>query len=258
MSEKTVLVQKKDRIYTLVMNRPEVMNALNEELVNELLKALEKIASDEAIRVVVLEGAGGNFSSGADMSLFLQNATAPEWLVGMKRFGRLVRMIREIPQPVITKVRGAAVGGGINLALAGDFVFASHDARLCENFVHIGAVLDGGGTYFLPRLVGLVKARELALLGDFFDGKTAASMGLIYKSVPDEDLDLEVETLAKRLSGKSLKAMGLIKAGLDGSFDMSLNEVLEWEAAHQAVMLQTTEHKEAVKNFLMSRGKLKN
>lgn len=257
MSEKTVLVQKEDRICALVMNRPEVMNALNEELVNELLNGLEKIASDEAIRVVVLEGAGGNFSSGADMSLFLQNGTAPEWLEGMKRFGRLVRMIRDIPQPVITKVRGAAVGGGINLALAGDFVFASHDARLCENFVHIGAVLDGGGTYFLPRLVGLAKARELALLGDFFDGKTAASMGLIYKSVPDEDLDREVETLAKGLSGKSLKAMALIKTGLDGSFDMSLNEVLEWEAAHQAVMLQTSEHKEAVKNFLILRGKLK-
>jgi 2-(1,2-epoxy-1,2-dihydrophenyl)acetyl-CoA isomerase len=163
--------------------------------------------------------------------------------------------MREMRQPVISKVRGVAVGGGINLALAGDFVLASHDARLCEIFVHIGAILDGGGTYFLPRLVGMAKAKELALLGDFIDGKTAADMGLIYKSVPDGDLDRETETLAKRLTKRPLSALALIKEGLEGSFDMSLNKVLEWEAAHQSVLLQSKEHKEAVKAFLKSRGK---
>ena len=255
MSEDWVLVKKEDKVCSVVMNRPRVMNALNAEIVEELGKALEQISMDEEIRVVVLEGAGNNFSSGADVSLFTDNLSAPEWLAGMKNFGKLVRLMREMPQPLITKVRGAAVGGGCSLALAGDFVLASQNAKFCLNFVHIGAVLDGGATYFLPRLVGLVKAREIALLGEFIDGNKAESIGLIYKSVPDEYLDREVNTLVGTLIAKPSESLSLIKGSLEGSLDMSLKEVLEWEAAHQSVMLQSTEHKEMVSLFLKSRGK---
>jgi 2-(1,2-epoxy-1,2-dihydrophenyl)acetyl-CoA isomerase len=155
-------------------------------------------------------------------------------------------MLREIPQPIVTKLRGAAVGAGSNLALAGDFVVASHEAILIENFIHIGAILDSGGTYFLPRLVGLVKAREMAFLGEEIDGKKAASMGLIYRSVPDEDLDKEALSLANKLALKPLGAMALIKEGLDESFNKSLKEILEWEASHQAIMLRTREHRDIV------------
>ena len=237
------------------MNRPRVMNALNAEIVEELGRAFDQISRDEEIRVVVLEGAGDNFSSGADVSLFTDNLSAQEWLGGMKNFGKLVRLMREMPQPLVTKVRGAAVGGGCSLALAGDFVLASEDAKFCLNFVHIGAVLDGGATYFLPRLVGLVKAREIALLGEFIEGKKAESIGLIYKSVPDEDLDREVNGLVGTLMSKPPVSLSLIKNSLEGSLDMSLKDVLEWEAAHQSVMLQSTEHKEMVNLFLQSRGK---
>ncbi len=255
MSEDLVLVKKEDKTCTVVMNRPRIMNALNAEIVEELRKALEKISRDEEIRVVILEGAGDNFSSGADVSLFTDNLSAPEWVSGMKKFGQLVRVMREMPQPLVTKVRGAAVGGGCSLALAGDFVLASQNAKFCLNFVHIGAVLDGGATYFLPRLVGLVKAREIALLGEFIDGKRAESIGLIYKSVPDEDLDREVNALVGTLMAKPPVSLSLIKKSLEGSLDMSLKDVLEWEAAHQSVMLQSTEHKEMVNLFLKSRGK---
>jgi len=255
MSEDLILVRKEDKTCTVVMNRPRIMNALNAEIVEELRKALEKISRDEELRVIILEGAGDNFSSGADVSLFADNLSAPEWLGGMKNFGQLVRLMREMPQPLVTKVRGASVGGGCSLALAGDFVLASQDAKFCLNFVHIGAVLDGGATYFLPRLVGLVKAREIALLGEFIDGKKAESIGLIYKSVPDEELDREVNTLVGTLMAKSPVSLSLIKESLESSLNMSLKEVLEWEAAHQAVMLQSTEHKEMVNLFLKSRGK---
>ncbi len=255
MSEDLVLVRKEDKTCTVIINRPRIMNALNDEIVDELRKALENISRDEGIRVVILEGAGDNFSSGADFALFTDNLSAPEWLSGMKNFGKLVRLIREMPQPVVTKVRGAAVGGGCSLALAGDFVLASQNAKFCLNFVHIGAVLDGGATYFLPRLVGLVKAREIALLGEFINGKRAESIGLIYKSVPDEELDREVNILVGALMAKPPMSLSLIKGSLDGSLDMSLKEVLEWEAAHQSVMLQSTEHKEMVNLFLKSRGK---
>jgi len=237
MAEKIVLIQKRERICTLTMNRPNRMNALNMEIIQGLQEAFDQIRTNSEIRVVVLEGAGGNFSSGADMSTLNEDIGAPEWLEGLKRFGSLIKTMRELPQPIINKLRGVAVGGGANLALAGDFVVASHNARFCEVFVNLGVILDGGGTYFLPRLVGPAKARELALLGDMIDGKTAASIGLIYKSVPEEDLDGEVDSLARTLSQKSLQAMALIKEGLEGSLDMSIEEVLEWEASHQAVML---------------------
>lgn len=250
MSEKTVLINKNNKICTLTLNRPKVMNALNGDVCAELMAAFEQIASDDDIHVIILEGAGKNFSTGADFSLFFENNSVAEWLEGMQFLSRLIRKIREIPQPVIAKLRGAAYGGGSNLALAADFVIAAHDARFCENFIHLGVILDTGGTYFLPRLVGLVRARELAFLGEEITGKTAASIGLIYKSVLDNELDREVMTLAEKMTQKSLKALSLIKQGLETSFDNPLKEVMDWEGAHQTIMLQSPEHKAIVKMFL--------
>lgn len=255
MQEKTVLIQKKKRVCTLIMNRPRVMNAINMEIILGLQDAFCQIASDKNIRVVVLEGAGGNFSSGADLYYIRKLQGAPEWLEVMKHTGKLIRTMRELPQPIICKVRGVAVGGGANFALAGDFVLASNNARFCEVFINIGFIIDCGGTYFLPRLVGMVRARELAFLGETVDGKTAHSIGLIYKSVPDENLDQEVDSLARILSQKSIAAVALIKEGLEKSLDMSLSEVLEWESSHQAVVAQTSENKEALRKFFKSKGK---
>ncbi len=255
MSEKTVLVQKHNRIATLILNRPEVMNAMNPELIQALQEALDQIETDEDIRVVVVKGAGDNFCSGADFNLFTQEISSIQWLAGMRRIGKVIRRLREIPQPVVSLLRGVAVGGGANLALAGDFVIAADDARFSEVFIHIGLILDAGGTYFLPRLVGLAKARELALLGEEIDGKTAASIGMVYKSVPEEELDGAVDALANNLAQKPLAAMALIKEGLDGSHDKTLKEILDWEAAHQSVMLQTPEHKSIVQLFLESKKK---
>jgi 2-(1,2-epoxy-1,2-dihydrophenyl)acetyl-CoA isomerase len=255
MSEKTVLVQRHNRIATLVLNRPEVMNAMNPELIQALQEALDQIETDEDIRVVVVKGAGDNFCSGADVSLFAESLSPIEWLKGMRRAGRTVQRMREMPQPIITLLRGVAVGGGANLALAGDFVVAADNARFSEIFINIGLILDYGGTYFLPRLVGLAKARELAMLGNEIDGHSAARIGLVYKSVPEEELEQEVETLADNLAQKPLAALNLIKKGLDISFEKSLKEMLDWEASHQAIMLQTQEHKEIVQFFLESKRK---
>jgi 2-(1,2-epoxy-1,2-dihydrophenyl)acetyl-CoA isomerase len=257
MSNKTVLVQKDRRICTVLLNRPEVMNAINHDFIEDFENAFTQIAKDEEIRVVILEGAGANFCAGADMSWLDTQSGAPEMFHATKRFGRIILTIRQLPQPVINKVRGYAVGGGANLALSGDFVVVSQNARFIQAFVNLGVVLDGGGTYLLPRLVGPVKARELALLGDVVDGESAADLGLVYKCVPDEELDGEVASLASTLSEKTLGAMSLIKEGIETSVEMSLSEVIEWEASHQAVMLQTEEHKAAVKQFLRSRGKAK-
>jgi 2-(1,2-epoxy-1,2-dihydrophenyl)acetyl-CoA isomerase len=171
----------------------------------------------------------------------------------MKGVGKIVRTLREMPQPVIAMLKGVAVGGGANLALAGDFVIAADNARFCEIFVNIGLILDYGGTYFLPRLVGHTKARELAMLGNEIDGKTAAAIGLVYKSLPEDEIEKEVAALATTLAQKPPLALRLIKEGLEKSFDMSLKQVLDWEAAHQSIALQTPEHKEIVKLFLASK-----
>jgi len=255
MQKDTIFTTKNHRIFHVTMNRPEVMNAIDIDILRGLQNALEQVASDEEMRVVILEGAGGNFCAGADMSMLDEGWGAPEWLRVMKLFGNVIRTMREIPQPIVIRLQGAAYGGGFNLALAGDFVVASHTSRLCQSFVHIGTALDGGGTYFLPRLVGLARARELALLGEEIDGRMAASMGLIYKSVSDEDLNVEVDALADALSKKPLSAMASIKEGLEGSLDMCLKDVLEWESSHQAILFQTVAHKEAVRDFLESRRK---
>jgi len=256
LSDKAVLIEKRGEICEVTIHRPEIMNAFNGAVSVGLRKAFEKIAADSKTRVVVLQGAGGNFSSGADMQLLYAGAAPPERLQMMKGLSRLIVSMRGLPQPIISKVRGVAYGVGANLALAGDFVIAAHDARICEVFVNIGVIMDGGGHYFLPRLVGLPKAREVAMLGDEIDGRTAASIGLIYKSVPETALDAETEALAQKLLLKSPTALALIKEGLEGSLDMTLKEVMEWEASHQSIMLETREHKEAVKAFLQSRGKI--
>jgi enoyl-CoA hydratase/carnithine racemase len=253
MPTQPVLVQKKDKIATLTLNRPEVMNAMSKDMIGGLRDAVIDLAADESVNVVVLKGAGDHFCSGADFSLFSESIPPDEWLVAMKGVGKIVRTLREIPQPVIAMLKGVAVGGGANLALAGDFVIAADNARFCEIFVNIGLILDYGGTYFLPRLVGHTKARELAMLGNEIDGKTAAAIGLVYKSVPEDEIEKEVAALATTLAQKPPLALRLIKEGLEKSFDMSLKQVLDWEAAHQSIALQTPEHKEIVKLFLASK-----
>ena len=253
MSSRPVLVQKKDKIATLTLNRPDVMNAMSKDMIVGLWDAVKDLAADESVHVVVLKGAGDHFCSGADINLFSESIPPDEWLVAMKGVGKIVRTLREMPQPVIAMLKGVAVGGGANLALAGDFVVAAETARFCEIFVNIGLIMDYGGHYFLPRLVGLTRARELAMLGNEIDGKTAAAIGLVYKSMPEEQLEQEVENLANTLAQKPPLALRLIKEGLEKSFDMSLKQVLDWEAAHQSIALQTPQHKEIVKLFLASK-----
>jgi 2-(1,2-epoxy-1,2-dihydrophenyl)acetyl-CoA isomerase len=257
MSSNPLLIEKKDKIASLILNRPKVMNAMSKEMIMGLRDAVQQIASDDGVQVLILKGAGDHFCSGADLNLFTENTSSYEWITAMKGVGQIVETLRAMPQPVITMLKGVAVGGGANLALAADFVIAAENARFCEIFINIGAVMDYGGHYFLPRLVGLAKARELAMLGNEIDGRTAASIGLVYKSVPEEALEKEVENLATTLSQKPPLALRLIKEGLEKSFDLSLKEMLDLEAAHQSIALQTPEHKAIVRMFLEAKEKKK-
>jgi 2-(1,2-epoxy-1,2-dihydrophenyl)acetyl-CoA isomerase len=256
MPEEPVLIIKDGYVATVIINRQEVMNAVNIETLKLLLSSFNRLALDEGVRVITLEGAGANFSVGADMTVLNEAIDAFQWYDLLKNVvGKLILTMRTIPQPVICKVRGNAYGFGVGLALAGDFVVVSENARFCEVFVNIGVTLDGGSSYFLPRLIGMVKARELALLGNVIDGKTAASVGLIYRAVPEKSLDGEVASLTQLLAGKSPQALASIKEALEGSFARPLEAALEWEASHQAILLESKEHKEAVRRFLNARKK---
>jgi 2-(1,2-epoxy-1,2-dihydrophenyl)acetyl-CoA isomerase len=251
--EPSVIVDVKDLVCTVTLNRPNKLNAFNDQMIKEFQAAIDRAAADKEIRVIILEGAGNNFSSGFDMSAALKglSPSKDETLDYMKKFSKWIHSLRAMPQPVICKVKGAAVGGGANLALSGDFVIATHQARFSQKFIHIGLTLDCGGSYFLPRLVGLAKSRELAMLGEDIDGAIAASLGLIYKSCSDADIDKDVTALARKIAEKSPTAMSSIKDGLNRSFEMSMEQALAWETMSQAEMSQSIEHK-AIVDFLRS------
>lgn len=250
MNDELILTKKEEYICTLTMNRPDVLNAINADMIHCFESAIEKIEKDKTIRVIILTGAGGNFSSGADLKLLNDATYTPDTLNILRQLRKIILRLRGLAQPIIVKVHGVAYGFGANLALIGDFVVAEKNARFCEIFVKINAMIDGGGIYFLPRLIGIVKARELAMLGEELSGQKAEDIGLIYKAVFDNEMEETVLNLAKKLSNMEPAALSLIKEGLDASWNMTLAEALEWECSHQAIMLQSKEHKNIIKKLM--------
>jgi 2-(1,2-epoxy-1,2-dihydrophenyl)acetyl-CoA isomerase len=255
MADKSVLMTRQDKICTLTLNRPQIKNALSMDIIWELQVAFDQIAADPEIRVVILEGSGGEFCAGGDMSVLGKGVHSSEWMKWMMDTGKLITTIRELPQIVICKLQGHALGGGATLLLAGDFIVAANDAKFGLLFVNYGAILEAGAHYLLPKLVGLAKARELALLGEVITGEEAASIGLVYKSVPPEGVDEAVARLVKKILQKPPTGQSLIKRGLEAAYDMPFQRALEWEAAHQSLMLSGEEHKMAIQQFLSHRGK---
>jgi len=256
MSERQVLVSRENGLATITINRPNVMNALTAETISSLSAAFAKIGADPDTRVVLLQGAGKNFTTGADMSLLSASADPAQSFKFMKNTaGELILAVKRTPKPVICKARGNIYGYGMGLALACDFVIAADEARFCEAFVNLGISIDGGASYFLPRLAGMAKAKEMALLGDVISGREAAALGLVCKSVPDAELDREIGMLVGKLTLKSAPAMRSIKETLEKGLNGDLEAALEREAAHQSTLLAGDELKEAIRLFLESRKK---
>src|SRR6202022_3450096 len=186
-----LLIQQDGGVLTITMNRPEVLNAFNGTMLEELIEAVEAAAQDEAVRCVVLTGAGRAFGSGQDLrSLSAGRSSGAIGTVSqhLQKYHRLVLAIRNMPKPVVAAVRGHAAGISCNIALACDMRIASDDARFIEAFARIGLVPDGGGGYFLPRLVGVGKAMEMALLAEEVNGKKAERIGLDNKCAPLHEL----------------------------------------------------------------------
>lgn len=254
-----VLISVSDAIATITFNRPKTLNALDRDLVEGLVAATAQAAADESVRCVVLEGAGGHFMSGGDLRYFAENfGGTPEErkrqfhaFIGI--FHQAVVAMREMPKPVIAKVRGAAAGGGFSLMLATDLAIAADTAFFTVAYSLIGTSPDGGSTWALPRLVGLRKAMELALLADRFDAATAERLGVVNRAVPESELDGTVAKLAARLAAGPTQAYAATKRLLVRSNHSPLADQLEAEARSFGDCAATEDFPEGLAAFLEKR-----
>jgi 2-(1,2-epoxy-1,2-dihydrophenyl)acetyl-CoA isomerase len=255
MGYTTILVDRADGVATLTLNRPEARNAIDLVMRRELLAALDELEAETTTRVVVLTGAGGHFSAGGDVkTMAAKRQTAAEGRARVESLNRFVIRLFDFPKPTIAMVDGFAVGAGCNIALACDMVIASDRARFGEVFARIGLVPDGGGTWLLPRLVGLAKAKELVFSADIIDATEALRIGLINRVAPAAELGTTTRTLAGRIAAGPPGALGLAKALLNRSGTVDLTTSLGLEAYAQAQAVTSDDHAEGVRAFLEKRS----
>lgn len=248
----TLIVERKDGVVTVTMNRPDRKNAANGVMLRELREAFDEVERTLDDRVLVLTGAGGSFCSGADLSDTQgpggKGQTAPG-LVRMRRLGDVALSLHRLSKPSIAKVDGVAVGAGFGLALGCDLVVASERARLSTIFSKRGLTLDNGSSWLLPRLVGLARAKELALFAEMLSADEALAMGIVNRVRPVEDLDAFVEDWARTLAAGPPLAMSMTKALLNSSFSNSLADAVEQEAHAQATNYASADTAEALAAF---------
>jgi 2-(1,2-epoxy-1,2-dihydrophenyl)acetyl-CoA isomerase len=251
-----LLVKQDGGVLTITMNRPEVLNAFNDAMLAELTEAVEAAAEDETVRCVVLTGAGMAFGSGQDLQSLAGGLSSGEIVSvseHLQKYHRVVYAIREMPKPVLAAVRGVAAGISCNIALACDLRIASEDARFIEAFARIGLVPDGGGGYFLPRLVGVGKALELSMLADEVNGLEAERIGLVNKCVPLEEFEAATKALAQRLAEGPTRAYALIKKLIYTSAESDFQTSMRLEGELQDMAFETEDHQKAVVAFLQKR-----
>lgn len=248
----TLLVERTESgIVTVTLNRPEKKNAISMQMWAELREIFHEVAESTTDRVMVLTGAGDAFCAGADLT----SDGHADWhqLDRMQYYGSVGLALHEIPKPVIAKVGGVAVGAGLNLALGCDLIVAGQSARFSEIFARRGLALDLGGSWLLPRLVGLHKAKELALLAEMLSAEEAERIGIVNRVVPDAELDGFVDDWATRLAEGPPLALQLTKRMLTGAFNSSLSEALHVEAMAQSVTSTSKDTREAMRAFFEKR-----
>ena len=252
-----VVLETRDRgIAILVMNRPDRLNALNNELAGGLNEAFTRLAQDESIRVVVLTGAGRAFCAGGDLGHIRQGRESGDvkQLEPLLRFGmQLVVKMRTMPQPVIAAVNGAAAGAGMNIALAADIRLAAEEATFGQSFAKVGLFPDYGGTYFLPQLAGPSIAAEMFYTGELIDAQTALQLGLVSRVVPAVQLEAEVRTLAQKIAQGPTIAISAVKKTLFGSERQALEDALEKEVQQQLKCFSSEDCTEGLRAFFEKR-----
>lgn len=248
MQTSTLVVQQTGGVLWLTLNRPEAMNALTDDLVAALAEQALKADLDPSVGVVALKGAGGHFCSGLDLKLALPpTLTEAQALATLDRFQNVIRAIVRANKPFVACMQGAAVGFGADLALACDFRIWGHSAFLQEKFIDIGLMPDGGGTFWLPHLVGLGRALEILMLARRVDAAHALTLGLATQIALDADVEASTQAFAEELCQKAPLALAAIKRAVRSAVEHSLSEALEHEKTGQARLLVSSDFREGVR-----------
>jgi len=248
--EKYVLLESSGGIAQITLNRPTQRNALGLQMRDELAKAIADVRDDEAVKVVIITGAGSAFCAGGDIT-GMQDMTQMG-MIYRERVRKLHRWFPELvnmEKPVIAAIRGAAYGAGLNLALAADFVIASQDATFCTAFGRMGLIPDLGGMYLLPRIIGLQRAKDLVFSSRLVQAEEAHRLGIVYSVVANDDLLAEAHRLAQRFTSASTAALGMSKSIMNQAFHLDAHAMAELEAYAQTVARGTSYHAQSVTRF---------
>jgi 2-(1,2-epoxy-1,2-dihydrophenyl)acetyl-CoA isomerase len=248
-----LLVHRADGVVTLTLNRPDKMNAITGDMWGGLRDVFEEVARNHDDRVLVVTGAGRAFCAGADLAEQGMPPSSGGRLEHMRGLGRSAAALRGIPKPTIAKVNGVAAGAGLNLALGCDLVIASDAARFSEIFVKRALSIDYGGSWLLPRLVGIHKAKELAFLADVISAADAERIGIVNRVVPPDELDSTVDALVAQLLTMAPVALSQTKHLLDQAFSVTFADAVEAEAVAQVLNLSTADAREAMRAFMEKR-----
>jgi len=255
----TLFTQRHEAVLEIVLNRPEILNAVNRELIAQLAAAAAEAGEDREVRAILLRGAGAHFCAGGDITMFGElislepEARAAALYEIVDGLHPMLISFRQMPKPIVAAVQGAAAGFGLSLVLAADLAIAAEDAVFASRYIHLGTSPDGGMTMTMPRIVGLKRAAELLFLGDRFDARRALELGLVNRIVPPAALATEAMTLATRLANGPTHAYGRTKALLESSVGQLLDAQLQRETESFAACAGTEEFVEGVRAFIAKR-----
>ncbi|MBX3043643.1 MAG: enoyl-CoA hydratase/isomerase family protein [Candidatus Kapabacteria bacterium] len=236
----------------ITMNRPDVLNSFNNQMSKEFQDALDIAGNDKTVRAVCLKGEGRAFCAGQDLSEAISGEYSIKDIV-INQYNPIILKIREIEKPLIAAVNGVAAGAGANIALACDIVIASEKASFIQSFSAIGLIPDSGGTYFLPRLIGLPKASAIMMLGDKIPAKVAEEYGMIYKCTPENEFQDSVNEIMSKISKMPTFGLALTKKALNMTYNNNLTSQLELEAELQSMAGDSYDYSEGVNAFLQKR-----
>jgi 2-(1,2-epoxy-1,2-dihydrophenyl)acetyl-CoA isomerase len=251
------VLQHLDRnVLTISINNPERKNAMTREMQQQLSDAITRAATDVEVRAVLLRGAAGAFCAGGDVKRMASGAevlSVDQKAASLRKRMETAQAIHDLPKPVVAMIDGAAAGAGLSLALACDLRIASDNAKITTAFAKVGLPGDFGGTYFMTKMLGSAKARELYFLSPVLSGKEAEAIGLVTRAVPEADLEKTALDLALSLAQGPTVTLGLMKKNLNNAENLSLAACFDLEALHQSLCYETADHKEASKAFVEKR-----
>jgi 2-(1,2-epoxy-1,2-dihydrophenyl)acetyl-CoA isomerase len=252
MAWETILFEVAEGVATLTLNRPDKLNAFNDQLHHDIADALGQVESDTAVRALIITGAGRGFCSGADLSQRLSGGGGTNDALDRHYHPRL-RRLRALKKPVVAAVNGVAAGAGMSLALSCDIVIAAQSATFVQAFTRIGLVPDAGSTFFLPRLIGAARAKGMTMLAEALPAAQAEAWGMIWKAVPDDELMPQAKALAQKLAQGPTFALGLTKTAIDASLGNDLDTQLALERDFQKAASESKDFREGVAAFLEKR-----